>query len=410
MFLTKRKRDEDDDEDDIEDFIPRKMKYEKRVEVPELEKPIEPSDIDPSLLNFDLLSLVSDNSKDADALINRAKLKRADFRATSSVYTGLDPEIKFRYLLRTIPSLTDDLKIKLKVYLCIHPKFIIPATIDHTMIVSMTSTIDIVTSETTSLNQEHINVLHPTCKYETIHENIRVDTTELYITPLQAEETLSFQRKMIQPHLWRNGTPNWLKKVVFYSFALEIEDNFCVWRKFLTHVSYKGMTSVIKIGDNWMRSCDNLNDPNFTGLSALTTVGSDWMNNCKSLTTLNFEPLSALISVGKYWLQYCTTLVAPNFHGLKSLTTVGDSWMTSCHALRAPNFNGLSSLTTVGDMWMFGCKDLRSVDFTGLSALKSVGRNWLLNCFSPSDDATKSYIFNFWSRYYGGWRKKTTTT
>ena len=235
-----------------------------------------------------------------------------------------DNEIKFIHLIRTIEGLDDNLKLQLKVFLCINPKYIIPEDIDLEQILTMIriSRIIVVTPETTAINPEDINVLG--CPFSNVDANLQVDETELYVTPREIRE---------------QGVPAWLRRVVFYSFALEIGDRFCFGNR-LTSIGYRGMTSLLKIGNDWMSQCHTLVSPNFNGLSALTTVGN-------------------------FWIAYCHRLVSPNFNGLSALTTVGDFWMAICRILVSPNFLGLSALTTVGNFWMEQCVSLNNdaIDF-----------------------------------------------
>ena len=282
-----------------------------------------------------------------------------------------DNEIKFIHLIRTIEGLDDNLKLQLKVFLCINPKYIIPEDIDLEQILTMIriSRIIVVTPETTAINPEDINVLG--CPFSNVDANLQVDETELYVTPREIRE---------------QGVPAWLRRVVFYSFALEIGDRFCFGNR-LTSIGYRGMTSLLKIGNDWMSQCHTLVSPNFNGLSALTTVGNFWIAYCHRLVSPNFNGLSALTTVRDFWMYSCHTLVSPNFNGLSALTTVGDFWMYSCHTLVSPNFNGLSALTTVGDFWMAICRILVSPNFLGLSALTTVGNFWMEQCVSLNNDA-----------------------
>lgn len=353
-------------------------------------------------------------NSEVDKKIELQKAKRAVFQVKNFDPLETDPEIKFRYLLRTVSGLTDDLKIKLKVFLCITPTYTIPDGINHDMISTLTSHIEIVTSETTKITCCNINVLHPMCQWERINSNLQDECTELYITPGQ------FQA----PSYSLNRLPNWVNKIALYSFTLELEDDFCS-RLDVKHLNYAGMSSVIKIGHGWMEACSNLKSINFNGLSSLTVVGVRWMRECEQLVSPNFAGLSALTTVDSSWMRECLRLTSPNFNGLSALTTVNTSWMDNCNSLISPNFNGLSALITVGSFWMHFCRQLVSPNFSGLSALSTVGHFWMSNCdrlVSPNfaglsalttvgfewmdecrssliDNATKNFVTEFRARH-----------
>jgi hypothetical protein len=307
-----------------------------------------------------LFAIVGDNTlEDVDTQISYKKNLRERYRV-NGLYQGSDPEIKWRYLVRTVPSMSDDLKIKLKVFLCINPDYKI--TLDngtYDAIVGVTSTIDILRRGTTSWNREHINVIHPQEVDDELIRRLQESDDEFYIVPIQSKLPL--------------------KRKVYYSFSLEVEDGFCKADK-VKHVSYRGMTSVMRIGHFWMSQCSELRSVNFTGLRNLMSVDGHWMSHCFNLTDINFSDLRRLKSVGHMWMYRCIRLESPHFEGLGSLTTVGDTWMHQCESLVSPDFTALKELRKVGDCWMMGNDALKSPNFNGLTALTTVGNNWMCDC------------------------------
>ena len=157
----------------------------------------------PSSDRSNVRDIIMNYVDDVDNLIDLKQQVRDKFRVTSRVYTGgNDPELKWRYLNRTIPSLSDDVKIKLKVYLCLNPDYILPENITMDMIIELTSSIDILTTESRIINKEHINVLHPRCPLSQLRTNGL--PPELYLNPKQ---------------IGTREMPEYNIRFVYYSFA-----------------------------------------------------------------------------------------------------------------------------------------------------------------------------------------------
>lgn len=330
-FKGKRAHDFDDDTDDMMTF--KRPKYNDYDPTKVLNFDL--MSLNPSSLNADTFAIVAGNRmSDVDVQISYKTNLRQSYRV-NGLYQANDPEIKWRYLVRTV-ALSNDLKLKLKVFLCLNPDYKLTmenATYDK--IVEMTSRIDILRRGTTMWNREHINVIHPIEVDRELRDRLEVSGGEFYITPAQSK-LLYFSRK------------------VLYSFALELKDGFCTNDPIGKHISYRGMTSVMKIGNKWMSQC-NLQSVNFTGLSQLMAVGNGWLSHCHSLKDVNFSGLNRLRSVGNEWMFGCSQLKSPDFEGLSALTTVGNAWMLRCESLQAPDFTALSELRIVGNNWMEGC-------------------------------------------------------
>jgi hypothetical protein len=136
------------------------------------------------------------------------------------------------------------------------------------------------------------------------------------------------------------NSPAWLRSVVFYGFDEIIGDNFCSRELNIRTISYRGMTSLRKVGNWWMRTCIALIRVDFEGLNSLRTVGVGWMYDCISLITINFEGLNNLQQVGEGWMAHCEVLTTIHFEGLNSLRTIhSEGFMSMCFALRTLNIN-----------------------------------------------------------------------
>ena len=65
--------------------------------------------------------------------------------------------------------------------------------------------------------------------------------------------------------------------MVFYGFEETIDNDFCSQQLNLTHISYRGMTSLQSVGNYWMSRCYTLITINFEGLRNLQRVGDRWL-------------------------------------------------------------------------------------------------------------------------------------
>jgi hypothetical protein len=379
---------------------------------------IEFSDLPDDVVVDHILDYVNDEVNPEIAMV---EARRQKFRVEYYDESERDPEIKYRYLLRTVSGLTDELKIKLKVFLCLNPEYVIKKNaLDVVNVEALTAGMDLVRPETRVLDESKINVVYPLGDYMNFQILPEYEHVELYIMPQYVYVVRSVN-------------------VVFYSFLLELGDNFCQDNIF-EKISYRGMTSLRKVGNKWMAdndylrevdfrglgklkqvrdrwlSCNIIEAPSFDGLSALTIVGScwmkdcpelknprfrglerlryvgnEWMSNCDSLVRTTFEGLSHLERVGSGWMSYCDELESPSYMGLSALKRVGNDWMAQCGQLISPSFEGLSKLTTVDEFWMGDCAGLQSPDFSGLIQLRSVGKYWMWSC-DLLTDATRNYV------------------
>jgi hypothetical protein len=196
---------------------------------------------------------------------------------------------------------------------------------------------------------------------------------------------------LIGAHKFRNN--NYLKKImctsvifatpVISDYALDKNCEIKIGNEFLAscqnlmHVDTTGLTNLVSINDGWMNNCDKLINFDPKGLVNLRTVGNYWMHNCKSLTNFSTIGLKKLFSVAQHWMSKCTSLVTFNTTGLITLRFVGKNWMHKCRSLISFSANGLTCLERVGSFWMYGCSSLLELNIIGLKNLHYVGFDWL---------------------------------
>jgi hypothetical protein len=302
-------------------------------------------------------------------------------------------EIKYYYIIKkTVPPLDDMTKKKLKVYVCLNPLESVNDFSSLEEIQTKVNQIAFVTDENKyTLNERNINVIeNDSFFYEPLsnilNNNTNIDYYIDHDSPYNGDYDIIC-----------------LKSVVFYGFR-KILDHPPRYTSCRGKISFKGMTSLEIVEDNWLRDtnareieftglmnlkevgnywlfwCVNLVTVNLEGLGNLKEVKNFWLSNCNALTTVNFTGLNQLREVGHEWLRRCNTLETVNFTGLNNLEKVGNRWLSDCTTLHTVNFRGLIQLREVGNSWLFNCRALNTVDFTGLSNLEKVGNYWLYDC------------------------------
>jgi hypothetical protein len=157
---------------------------------------------------------------------------------------------------------------KLRVYMCLHPEYY-PTLFNYGEINALLTNIILIKAGTqplTTANNDTIYVL--ICDYVEVPVHFRGVTLHINTTQI-------------------GNIPEWLRSVVFYGFDEIIGDNFCSEEWNIQTISYRGMTSLRTVGNNWMYSCLELTTINFEGLNNLRTVGDNWMSHCTSLRTID---------------------------------------------------------------------------------------------------------------------------
>ena len=295
------------------------------------------------------------------------------------------PEIKFRYIIRQLRSelivLSEedrkDFLLKLKVFICLNPKYI-PNEYTFTLIGANLTNIALIKSTTTTIDNNNINVLN--CRLREFPINLRpqLENLQLYMKPIEYNIQYLPNGLGGMGGILQNIVA--VRSVVFYGFEENLGDDFCYNHNFIQRISYAGLTSLKSIGNRWMSKCGSLIHIDFNGLTYLRSVGYSWLSGCQRLTEVNFTGLPALRTVGDYWINNCSFLTNINFNSLFSIISVGYNWMSHSPSLVNPNFNGLTSLQTVKNGWMKYCPSLRRPNFNGLLSIESVGSEWMDHC------------------------------
>ena len=240
-------------------------------------------------------------------------------------------ELYFLYRLPFDDHFQADFFLKLKVYLCLNPSYIPDIIFDYKSIDNLSNNLlknIILINQYTKPTTENKNAIYVlNCHFKYVPDHFKNVT--LHIQP--SNLPLSYR------------PPDWLLSVVFYGFEEEminINYHFCA-RNNMKNISYKGMSSLRKVANLWMKGCSNLETVDFTGLTSLQTVGYDWMTECPKLKTVDFTGLTSLQTVGDKWMKGCSNLETVDFTGLKSLQTVGNDWMKGCPKLKTIKQSGL---------------------------------------------------------------------
>ena len=93
-------------------------------------------------------------------------------------------------------------------------------------------------------------------------------------------------------------------------------------------VLFRSKVHPIKIGDNFLRDCENLTSIDLSPLSNVTLIGHNFLRNCKNLTSIDLSPFSNVTSISSYFLSSCENLTSIDLSPFSNVTSIGGSFLS----------------------------------------------------------------------------------
>lgn len=200
----------------------------------------------------------------------------------------------------------------------------------------------------------------------------------------------------------------------------KIEDDFLRDAKKLRKILNLDMTFVSVIGNNFLRSCSNLEAVNWytrtrtreeinqgpiwldignnflfeciqikeidlNPVSNAVWIGGVFMACCESLIEIDLRPLSDIKEIGPYFFCWCTNLrcidLNPLSDVLLDMKTTPKQFLIGCVLLESIDLSHFANIIEVSDDFLGGCSSLKTIDLKPLSNVQFIGDNCLFNCF-----------------------------
>lgn len=178
---------------------------------------------------------------------------------------------------------------------------------------------------------------------------------------------MSFFSTSSYPELTRLRT---IQSSFYYSAAL-VSLNLSTW------------SSLVYIGDGFLRECRVLKTVDLSGLGSLTEIGDSFLSECPGLESVNLSGLGALKKIGKDALKRSGGPQLLDCSPLRSLVSIGSSFLSESGVTQV-NLKKLRSLRSVGNNFLSACRSLQSVELPNCDLLIGLGQQSLTYCISLS--------------------------
>lgn len=142
-----------------------------------------------------------------------------------------------------------------------------------------------------------------------------------------------------------------------------------------TRISYEIPDSVITIGNDAFKCCNNLTK--VTIGSGVTTIGKYAFYNCDGLTDITIP--DSVTTIGNYAFRSCYRLASVTIPD--SVTTIGDNTFCYCESLTSVTIP--EGVTAIGDWAFYGCDSLTSITIP--DSVTAIGDRAFRYCDSLTD-------------------------
>ena len=165
--------------------------------------------------------------------------------------------------------------------------------------------------------------------------------------------------------------------------ATVIPNDFLATRSF-TRLDLSAVSTVTRIGNFFLHSCNSLTTIDLSSLTSLTHIGGQFLAGCSTLKGLDLSSLRNVTHIGMQFLYNCSSLTALDA-SFNRLTQVGDNFLDGCSSLTQVDLSSLTSLTHMGGAFLVGCSALTQLDLSSLTSLTHMGGAFLSGCTCLTD-------------------------
>lgn len=179
-------------------------------------------------------------------------------------------------------------------------------------------------------------------------------------------------------NLGKKDIPAWVKRLRITNKdqrVTKIGDNFLKDCDELIDLDLVGLNNVTEIKDNFLMDCGKL--INLALMSNVNKIGNNFIVECHELEKLDLEGLRNVTELGDYFLSGAEALEELDLEGLRNVTRIGKRFLASCENLQNLNLTPLNNVTELGGYFLSGAEALQNLDLTPLEKVARVGDGFL---------------------------------